>query len=365
MNLPINDNFFMPAEFAKHYATIMIWPHREGSWPYKAEKAKSVFENIINAISNYEKVVLLANEKTFENAKNIFINNKNVQVLKIENDDAWARDTAPTFVINKSGDVKGIDWNFNAWGGDFDGLYKDFENDNKIPQEICKQLNIKTYNANHFTLEGGSIHTDGEGTLLTTKECLLSKGRNPHMSIEEIENNLKNYLNVEKIIWLESGISGDETNGHIDNICAFINPAEVVLAWTDDVNDPQHEISKKCLDVLENTVDAKGRKIKVHKLPIPKVPVTIKENDLKGYVFEDGEDQREVGERLAASYVNFYFCNNAIILPQFDDEHDKIAVKTLKTLCPNRDIVTIYARDIIVGGGNIHCLTQQIPFYNA
>ena len=163
------------------------------------------------------------------------------------------------------------------------------------------------------------------------------------------------------MIWLEHGIYNDETNEHVDNICAFVRPGEVVLGWTDDEKDPQYAMSKSCLDILEHETDAMGRKIKVHKLPIPKTPICVTEEDLGGYEFEDGEDSREVGERLAASYVNFYISNGGVIVPQFGDEHDKTAVEILGKVFPERKICPIPARDILLGGGNIHCITQQIP----
>lgn len=362
---PADDGFFMPAEFSKHSATIMIWPERPGSWCYEAKFAEKVFAEIIGKIAEFEKVFVLASDKKFPHAKACLENVRNAEVLNINSDDAWARDTAPTFVVNGKGDIRAVDWQFNAWGGEYDGLYANWDNDDKIPYELCKKLGIALYDAHPFVLEGGSIHTDGEGTLITTEECLLSKGRNPQLTKAEIEKNLKKYLGVKKIIWLPSGIYNDETNGHIDNICAFVATAEVVLAWCDDENDPQYAISKACLKVLENSTDALGRKIKVHKLPVPKIPVTVTEKDLEGYVFEDGEDTREIGERLAASYVNFYFCNGAVILPQFGGENaesDRVATEILEKVCKDRKIIPIYARDIILGGGNIHCITQQIPF---
>lgn len=362
---PTDDNFFMPAEFSRHSATVMIWPQRPGSWCYEAKYAEKVFAEIIEKIAEYEKVYVLASKEKFTHAKKMLVSVKNAEVLKIDSDDAWARDTAPTFAVNDKGKLCGIDWQFNAWGGDYDGLYANWQNDDAIPYKLCKSLGIPLYDAHPFVLEGGSIHTDGEGTLITTEECLLSKGRNPELSKSEIEEKFRKYLGVDKIIWLPKGIYNDETNGHIDNICAFVAPAEVVLAWCNDKTDPQYAISKSCLDVLESTLDAKGRKIKVHKLPVPKVPVTVTEKDLQGYSFEDGEDTRELGERLAASYVNFYFCNDAVILPQFGGENkesDRLAVEILEKVCKGRKIIPIYARDIIVGGGNIHCITQQIPF---
>lgn len=362
---PTDDGFYMPAEFSNHSATVMIWPERPGSWCYEAKYAEKVFAEIIGKIVEFEKVFVLASNKKFHHAKACLENVRNAEVLNINSDDAWARDTAPTFVVNGKGDIRAVDWQFNAWGGEYDGLYANWDNDDKIPYELCKKLGIALYDAHPFVLEGGSIHTDGEGTLITTEECLLSKGRNPQLTKAEIEEKLNKYLGINKIIWLPKGIYNDETNGHIDNICAFVAPAEVVLAWCDDENDPQYAISKACLDILENSTDNKGRKIKVHKLPVPKVPVTVTEKDLEGYVFEDGEDTREIGERLAASYVNFYFCNGAVILPQFGGENaesDRVAAEILEIVCKDRKIIPIYARDIIVGGGNIHCITQQIPF---
>ena len=198
---------------------------------------------------------------------------------------------------------------------------------------------------------------------MVTSECLLSPGRNSSLTKEEIEEKLKCYLGAEKVIWLPNGIYNDETDGHVDNICAFIRPGEVVLAWTDDESDPQFPLSSEDLKVLESECDAKGRHFKVHKLPIPKNHVFVEEEDLKGYEFEEGEDEREAGERLAASYVNFYFTNGAVILPAFGGENvesDREAAEIMKELCPERKIVQIPARDILLGGGNIHCITQQI-----
>jgi agmatine deiminase len=184
------------------------------------------------------------------------------------------------------------------------------------------------------------------------------------MTKEQIEQKLKDYLCVKKVLWLPRGIYNDETNEHVDNVCAFTAPAEVVLAWTDEKQDPQYELSKACLDYLEKETDAKGRKIKVHKLPIPDHPVLVTDKDLSNYEFEEGEDMREAGERLAASYVNFYYVNGAVLVPQFGGENsdsDKRAIEILKELCKDREVVGIPARAILLGGGNIHCITQQIP----
>ena len=220
------------------------------------------------------------------------------------------------------------------------------------------------YDAAPFVLEGGSIHSDGEGTVMVTESCLLSKGRNPDLTKEQIEDKLKEYLGAEKVLWLPKGIYNDETNEHVDNVCAFVGPGEVVLAWTDDTADPQYEMSKADLEYLESVTDAKGRKLKVHKLPVPDHPVLVEQADLGNFEFEEGEDTREEGERLAASYVNFYFINGAALVPQFGGENkesDERALKILKELCPDREVIGIDARAILLGGGNIHCITQQIP----
>ncbi len=287
----------------------------------------------------------------------------NIEILPIESDDAWARDVAPTFVTNGKGEIHGISWQFNAWGGDYDGLYAHWEKDDALAAKLCTSLGIVCCDAAPFVLEGGSIHSDGEGTILATEACLLSLGRNPSLSKEEIEQKLKKYLGAQKILWLPHGIYGDETNEHIDNVCAFVRPGEVVLAWTDDESDPQYAYSKSCLEQLAEQKDAKGRKIKVHKLYIPQKPVCITKDDLPGYQYEEGEAERTEGERLAASYVNFYISNGSVLVPQFGDVQDEPAVKLLAELFPEREIVPVYARDILLGGGNIHCITQQIPKY--
>ena len=317
---PAADGFRMPAEFERHQGCIMIWPERPGSWAYGAKAAKKAFAQIASVISESEQVYMIVSEGRKEEAAKMLP--ETVRLVVMDTDDAWARDTGPTFVVSgnvdtpyEARDLRGINWEFNAWGGTYDGLYADWDNDNLVAGQFMSYLGCQGYNAAPFVLEGGSIHTDGEGTMLVTESCLLSKGRNPELTKVQIENKLKQYCNV----------------------------------------------SKACLSVLENVTDAKGRHIKVRKMLIPKKPVCITEEELNGFEFEEGEDMREAGERLAASYVNFYIANDSVIVPQFDDEADSLAVNVLKEAFPDRKIVGIYARDIIVGGGNIHCITQQIP----
>ena len=366
---PSKDGFHMPAEYEPHKGTILIWPKRPGSWIYGAKKAREAFADVICATAESETVYLLVEAGELDHAQMIieavrkeknYQKNYPVHYMEIASDDAWARDVGPTFVTDGK-EVRGINWSFNAWGGTYDGLYQDWQKDDNVAEEFCKQTGYDYYDAAPFVLEGGSIHSDGQGTVIATEACLLSKGRNPELTKEQIEAKLQEYLGAKKIIWLPNGIYQDETNEHVDNVCAFTKPGEVVLAWTDDESDPQYVLSAEDLKVLEQETDAKGRKIRVHKMLIPKKPVCITEKELAGYVFEEGEDTREAGERLAASYVNFYIGNKVVLVPQFGDEHDVLATDLLQKLFPEREIVPIFAREIIIGGGNIHCITQQIP----
>lgn len=361
---PKQDGFYMPAEFAAHEGCILIWPERPGSWPYGAVAGRKAFASVIKAIARSERVHLAASKSSIEEAKSALQGIDNVEIFEFDTDDAWARDVAPTFIVDGKGNRRCVNWEFNAWGGAYNGLYASWDKDNAFAKAFASWSNTEYYDAAPFVLEGGSIHCDGEGTVLVTEACLLSPGRNPNMNQTEIEEKLCEYLGAEKVIWIPHGIYGDETDEHVDNVCAFIRPGEVVLAWTDNEDDPQHAYSKASLEALENAVDAKGRKLKVHKLPIPQHPVWIHEEDLEGYVFEEGEDEREIGERLAASYVNFYFSNSSVIIPAFGGSNvdsDLQASFIMRELCPDREIIQVPARDILVGGGNIHCITQQIP----
>lgn len=389
-SFPAADGYYMPGEFERHSGTIMVWPERPGSWIYGAKAARAAFARVIRAIACYEPVYLAVSEAGLDSACGMIFGGslyrdertggyryapspcgvkeeerwrQRVELFVVKTDDAWARDIAPTFV-KKEGRVRAVNWEFNAWGGSVDGLYASWDRDNQFAPFFAERYGYDWYDASPFVLEGGSVHSDGEGTLLVTEACLLSAGRNPGLSREQIEERLCRYLGAEKVLWLPRGIWQDETNEHVDNVCAFLRPAEVVLAWTENREDPQYELSRQDLEYLEQATDAKGRRIKVHKLPIPDVPVCITKEELAGYAFAPGEDTREEGERLAASYVNFYFSNQAVIMPVFGGENeqsDRRAVRMMEKLNPGRCVIPVPARDILVGGGNIHCITQQIP----
>lgn len=356
--LPKDDGFRMPAEFEPHEGCFLIWPERADSWAGGGYAARKAFQKVIEAIARWEKVTVFASCGQYENARASLP--PQVRVAEMSTDDAWARDVSPVIVKNKDGVIRGIDWGFNAWGGLYDGLYFPWDKDNHAARKACDLLDIDCYDRRDFILEGGSIHSDGEGTVLVTEECLLSPGRNPRYTKAEIEKVLKDNLGAEKVLWLPFGIWGDETNGHVDNICAFTSPGEVVLAWTDDQSDPQYARSKAGLDYLSGETDAMGRRITVHKLPLPR-PVYVTEAECAALEPMDGVPTRSPGERLAASYVNFYIANGGIILPAFGDPADRQAAEILARCFPTREIVPIPARDILTGGGNIHCITSQIP----
>ena len=351
---PAQDGFYMPAEFAPHEGCLMIWPERADSWQYGAYAARKAFVRIAQAIAKSERVTVFCSARQYDNARAALP--AAVRVAELSNDDAWARDTGPTFVVDGRGNRRGVDWGFNAWGG----LYPDCLADRALARKACDLLDDDCYDKRDFICEGGSIHVDGEGTALVTEACLLRDNRNPALSKEEIGRTLCEYLNVQKVIWLPRGIWNDETDEHVDNICAFTAPGEAVLAWTDDRDDPQYALSKACLDALEAATDAKGRRLLVHKLPLP-APVRITAEECGGLDFCEGEPTRTPGERLAASYVNFYIANGAVVMPAFDDPADGKAKAVLQALFPTREVIAVPTRDILIGGGNIHCMTQQIP----
>lgn len=354
---PKKDGFRMPGEFENHDGCWMIWPQRPDNWRLGGKPAQKVFIQVAEAIAEFEPVTMCVSNDQYDHARAMLP--PHIRVVEMSNDDSWMRDCGATFVINGD-EVRGVDWAFNAWGGLVDGLYFPWDKDDHVAMKMCDIERKDRYRLDDFVLEGGSIHVDGEGTLIVTEECLLSEGRNPDLSKEEIEEVLKEYLNLEKIIWIPYGIYNDETNGHVDNILHYVAPGKVVLAWTDDKEDPQYEICQKAYEILTTEKDAKGRNLEVIKLMLP-ANILITQEESEGVDAIDGTLPRLEGDRLAASYANFYIANGGIVLPLFDDPNDRNAIDTLQSVFPDRKIVGIYAREILLGGGNIHCITQQQP----
>jgi agmatine deiminase len=283
-----------------------------------------------------------------------------VRVVEISADDAWMRDVGPSFVVDGRGTLRGVDWQFNAWGGLQGGLYFPWQRDSLVARKVLEIEGVDRYRA-PLVMEGGAFHVDGQGSLITTGECLLNPNRNPDLTQEQIEALLKRYLNVRKVIWLDKGVFLDETDGHVDNLCCFVRPGEVLLTWTDDAADPQYEISRQAFEVLAAATDAQGRSLKVHKIHQPE-PLTLTKTECEGLDASETAKPRKAGDRLTASYINFYIANGGIVIPLFGDRiFDRAAVDLLKRLFPDREVVGVECREILLGGGDIHCITQQVP----
>ncbi|QHQ61699.1 agmatine deiminase [Anaerocolumna sedimenticola] len=337
--MSVENNFFMPAEWEKHERTLIEWPVKESLvWTDNYEEVCKGYAAVVKAISGFEKVTILVNQNDGEEVRELC--KTYAEILEIPHDDAWCRDNGPTFIINKENELKGINWKFNAWGE----KYKPYDLDDKVAGEVLNHYKVPVLNV-PIVLEGGSIHVDGEGTLLTTRQCLLNPNRNPNLSQKEIEQKVKSALNVEKVIWLNQGLFGDETDGHVDNIACFAKPGTVLIQTCKDKNDPNYEITMENLDILKNETDAKGRKLDIMEIPQP--PVRY---------YKD--------IRLTLSYLNFYLVNNGIILPVFGDdakETDQLTYDILKKVFPDRKIVKVDGMPLIKEGGNVHCITQQMP----
>ena len=354
---PAADGFAMPAEWADHAGCYLIWPERPDNWRLGAKPAQQAWRTLIETIATAEPVTVLVSAQQYPVARGLLP--AHVRLVETSTNDAWMRDTGPSFVSNKAGDVRGVSWRFNAWGGLRGGLYFPWDADDVVGPKVCDLERLACYQPD-FVLEGGSIDIDGEGTVLTTEACLLNPNRNPDLSRAEIEALLHEHLGTSKIIWLPRGVYLDETDEHIDNFARFASPGVVMLTWTDDTLDPQYERSAEALAILEASTDAAGRNLKVVKIHQPG-PLLITAEEAAGVDIVPGSAPRMAGDRLAGSYVNSYIGNAIVVLPVFDDEHDAAAVRTYEQLFPGRKVLTVPGREILLGGGNVHCITQQLP----
>jgi agmatine deiminase len=350
---PAADGFRMPGEFEPHEGCWMLWPERSDNWRGRAGRAQEAFAAVAEAIAASEPVTMGASASQLEHARALLP--ASVQVVELAGDDAWGRDTGPTFVVDDEGGRRGVDWRFNAWGG----IYSPWERDERVAARVLEIEGAARYRA-PLVLEGGSIHVDGEGTVLTTEECLLNRNRNPELRREQIERALLDYLGAEKVVWLGRGVVEDETDGHIDNLACFARPGVVLLTWSEDGSDPQHAISREALERLEAAADARGRPFEVVKLPSPG-PLRIEVEEAAGVEPREGTLPRRPGDRLAASYANFYIGDSRVVMPLLDERYDEQAVNILQDCFPEREVVGVPSREILLGGGNIHCITQQVP----
>ena len=334
----------MPAEWEKQEAVWISWPHNKETWPENLSEVEDSYAQFIKALHTGQKINILVNNADVKLGILKKLSNNGVDASKIvfhqiKNVDAWIRDYGPTFVVNESAKQKlaMVKWVFNAWGN----KYQDLKEDEGIQYEINKFLKIPMFESG-IVLEGGSIEVNGCGTVLTTEQCLLNKNRNPNLSKGEIEQCLKDYLNVSKVLWLKEGVTGDDTDGHIDDIARFANKNTVVCAYEDNKDDENYNILNENYNLLKGMTDQNGKKLNVVKLPMPGI-VKNKET------------------RLPASYTNFYIGNDAVAVPIFGHKDDKKALGIMQKLFPQRKIIGINCARMVYGLGTLHCCSQQQP----
>ncbi|HVX22727.1 MAG TPA: agmatine deiminase [Acidimicrobiales bacterium] len=355
---PAADGFAMPAEWEPHDGCYMVWPERTDTWRLGAKPAQAAFAAVAAAIGATEPVTMLASARQWRQARAVLP--PTVRVVEATTDDAWARDTGPTFVVDAGRtERRGVDWVFNGWGGLDGGLLFPWDHDDQVAAKVCDLERAPRYRA-PLVLEGGSVHVDGDGTCLTTAECLLNRNRNPELSRADVEGHLRAYLGVDAVVWLPRGVPFDETDGHVDNLACFCAPGRVLLTWTDDRADPLYEVARDARRVLEGTTDARGRSLEVVPVPAPAVaPMTAEE--AAGVDRSPDAKPRTAGDPVAASYVNCYVGDGVVVAPLVDPGHDEAAGAVLAAQFPGRRVVGVPAREILLGGGGIHCITQQVP----
>jgi agmatine deiminase len=353
---PSADGFAMPGEFGPHAGCWLAWPTRPDNWREGARPAQDAFVALATVIAASEPVTVAAPPGAVEGARARL--GDVARVVEIPSDDAWMRDIGPTFVVDADGTRRGVDWEFNAWGGLRGGLYAEWAADDAMAAAVCEHEGVDRYRA-PFVLEGGAILADGDGTLFTTEECLLHPNRNPGLDREEIEAQLRAYTGAAQIVWLGLGVVADETDGHVDNVCTVAAPGVVLLTWTDDRRDPQHERSVAARRVLEQVRDAQGRDLDVRLVHQPG-PLAVTAAEAAGVTAMPGTQPRRAGDRLAASYVNCYPTADRVIVPLLDPVHDDAALQVIAEAF-TRPAVGVPAREILLGGGGLHCVTQPVP----
>lgn len=340
---PKSLGFHFPAEFERHDSTWLSWPHKEASWPGKIESIYPAYSCFVKMVSAYEKVNINVADEAMKSKAAAHLSFAGVKMANIQfhfnpTNDAWCRDHGPAFLVNRREGKKAIiDWGYNAWGG----KYPPFDLDDVIPTRIANDLEIKVFNPG-IIMEGGSVDFNGAGSVLTTTSCLLNRNRNPRLSQGQIEEYLIQYYGIEQVLWLGDGVMGDDTDGHIDDITRFVNKDTVVTVIEENKSDENHLPLQENLKALKSMRLPGGKSLNIIELPMP-APV----------VYE--------GQRLPASYANFYICNQRVIVPTFRDKKDGAALEIIHLAFPLHEIIGIDSLDIIWGLGSFHCLSQQEP----
>ena len=333
--IPATRGFQMPAEWAAHERCWMAWPCRAELWRDGMEDARRAYAAVARAIADFEPVTMIAREADAARAADLC--GPTVAIMTAPIDDSWMRDIGPTFVVNEGGAIAGIAWRFNAWGG----KYRGYRNDAALAGLLLGRLGMPRFDA-PFILEGGAIHSDGEGTVLTTESVLLNPNRGMASTRAEAESLLRDWVGAEKVIWLPAGLAEDETDGHIDNVACFAGPGRVLALAAPDRSDVNYPGLAENLALLTSERDARGRALDV-------IPV------------RHTTQMDQAGQPLAASYINFYIANGGVVMPSFASAEDDPAAAVIRAAFPGRRVVQVDAGAIIRGGGGIHCITQQQP----
>ena len=336
MATPREAGFHMPAEWEPHACCWMAWPCRPENWD-DIEAARATYVEVARAVARFEPVTMTANDGDAGGARRALADIRDLDVVVVPSDDSWARDTAPTFVVDGRGGLAGVDWDFNAYGG----IYEEYGRTRNMARRILDLLGARRFAA-PLVLEGGAIHVDGQGTVLTTTEVVLDPRRNPDLARADAERLLCDYLGAEKVLWLSSALDHDNTGGHVDNLACFVAPGVVAALGCADRDDPQHEAVHENLARLRAATDARDRALEVVELPMP-------------------ARAEYRGRRLSPGYLNFYIANGAVIMPAVGDPADHDARDILARLFPGRLVVPVPTLELTKADGNIHCVTQQQP----
>lgn len=345
---PASLGYRMPAEWEPHEATWLAWPHEISDWPGKFAPIPWVYGEIVRHLSRVEKVRILVQDRDRENKARSVLKRANadlnaVEFFHVKTDRSWTRDFCPAFVRNEAGARAILNWRFNGWA-----KYANSAHDDAVTEQIAPAIGFDAwtpfYNGHRIVLEGGSIDVNGAGSILTTEECLLSEvqARNPELGREDLEQIFADFLGAKQTLWLRNGIAGDDTHGHVDDLARFTGPQTIVIAKESDRAEANYEPLRENLELLRNMKTPVGGSFHVETLPMPEP------------VFFDGQ-------RLPASYANFYIANQLVLVPTFNDPNDRIALNKLAELFPTRKIVGIAASDLVLGLGTLHCMTQQQP----
>lgn len=338
---PARLGYRMPPEWHRHAATWLAWPKDPLTWPERVPQAERAFIEMMRALAPHETINLLVEDEATEQEVRVrceFEGRENIRFHQISTVDSWIRDYGPNFLIREDGELAYNDWIFNAWGD----KYEELKRDNSIPARLESLLKVPRFEPG-IVMEGGSIEVNGAGVVMTTEQCLLNPNRNPQLERAEIEQYLKEYLGVSKILWLGEGIVGDDTDGHIDDIARFVSPSTIACALEDDPADDNYKILRDNYERLKHERDLNNRPYEIVTLPMP------------GIVGGRAED------RLPASYANFYIANSVVLVPVFGHANDARAVQIIQSLFTNRRVIPIHAESLVWGMGTLHCLTQQQP----